>query len=671
MQSVPADEHAYSFYQLNQRDSPSQGASIERQDRGAELVAVAPAPDATSAAPARGAESAAKSSVASASTSSDAKATAAAPAAAAAAAAFKAASSASGSPMSSSAEIEAHAMSTIIDAEPRIMSAAAAAAGAAASSASSSRPVTLTEAGPHQAPSDRPSRPHQKSESPQVATGGLEPASMLQRVAGSTRGHRETTLARVLDQHAGRSISDDTDHLTGSAPDQAGILARAVAIRDRHQLVRNWIWRSRAAISAGKYSINAPWLPPRDAMYADGNSQASTTGYIDAVPRQRWPDESMPDDTSLHLHARSPTSTPWHTDAVPRQPRDAASMPDDTSLHLHAKRPASKPWHTDAVPRQPPDVASMPDDPSWQLHVESPDQPSVLDDTSQEASGPNGAAAHARSASPEQPHEVHATLHAVLDADGTAARSSGPLGVKPAPWQQENAHMSSQEVSCKNGIATHGSPAPCQQDNVYISSQEAPCKTGIATHGGPVPMEEPGDMQASLHASQPYQQDNGHISSQAMPCKNGIATHGDPAEMEQEPGDMLASLHASVRPCQQDHGHISSQETPCKNGIAAHGSPVPMEKPGDLHASLHASHDSRAGVSMPAANAQPARQEGAASKHPEGIFCVLLIPCKQALRGSFPLNGTYFQTNEVFLVEATARIPLLVSQLFPASSQAC
>ncbi|XAR52565.1 Uracil-DNA glycosylase, partial [Bertholletia excelsa] len=38
----------------------------------------------------------------------------------------------------------------------------------------------------------------------------------------------------------------------------------------------------------------------------------------------------------------------------------------------------------------------------------------------------------------------------------------------------------------------------------------------------------------------------------------------------------------------------------------------------------------------------------------------ILIPCRTATRGSFPLNGTYFQVNEVFADDETSQLPLLV-----------
>ncbi|KAJ3687360.1 hypothetical protein LUZ61_016524 [Rhynchospora tenuis] len=50
------------------------------------------------------------------------------------------------------------------------------------------------------------------------------------------------------------------------------------------------------------------------------------------------------------------------------------------------------------------------------------------------------------------------------------------------------------------------------------------------------------------------------------------------------------------------------------------------------------------------------------SKEEENIFvkCSFMIPCRTAMRGSFPLNGTYFQVNEVFADHYTARNPVMI-----------
>uniref|UniRef100_A0A1D1YHU2 Protein ROS1 n=1 Tax=Anthurium amnicola TaxID=1678845 RepID=A0A1D1YHU2_9ARAE len=42
----------------------------------------------------------------------------------------------------------------------------------------------------------------------------------------------------------------------------------------------------------------------------------------------------------------------------------------------------------------------------------------------------------------------------------------------------------------------------------------------------------------------------------------------------------------------------------------------------------------------------------------------LLIPCRTAMRGSFPLNGTYFQVNEVFADHETSLTPIDVPRAF-------
>ncbi|GJU65689.1 transcriptional activator DEMETER [Tanacetum coccineum] len=44
----------------------------------------------------------------------------------------------------------------------------------------------------------------------------------------------------------------------------------------------------------------------------------------------------------------------------------------------------------------------------------------------------------------------------------------------------------------------------------------------------------------------------------------------------------------------------------------------------------------------------------------EKVQATVLIPCRTANRGSFPLNGTYFQVNEVFADDETSHVPLQV-----------
>ena len=44
----------------------------------------------------------------------------------------------------------------------------------------------------------------------------------------------------------------------------------------------------------------------------------------------------------------------------------------------------------------------------------------------------------------------------------------------------------------------------------------------------------------------------------------------------------------------------------------------------------------------------------------EKVPALLFVPCRTATRGQFPLNGTYFQTNEVFLDHASLANPIMV-----------
>lgn len=50
----------------------------------------------------------------------------------------------------------------------------------------------------------------------------------------------------------------------------------------------------------------------------------------------------------------------------------------------------------------------------------------------------------------------------------------------------------------------------------------------------------------------------------------------------------------------------------------------------------------------------------AARDYSQSVPGTLLIPCRTAMRGSFPLNGTYFQVNEVFADHTTSSNPLHV-----------
>ncbi|GIL84976.1 hypothetical protein Vretifemale_13616 [Volvox reticuliferus] len=58
------------------------------------------------------------------------------------------------------------------------------------------------------------------------------------------------------------------------------------------------------------------------------------------------------------------------------------------------------------------------------------------------------------------------------------------------------------------------------------------------------------------------------------------------------------------------------------------------------------------------ASVASAMEEEAAALRKIELRAAVLMPCRTALRGGFPLNGTYFQTNELFVVDHTAQQPL-------------
>ncbi|KAF7020353.1 hypothetical protein CFC21_033469 [Triticum aestivum] len=49
----------------------------------------------------------------------------------------------------------------------------------------------------------------------------------------------------------------------------------------------------------------------------------------------------------------------------------------------------------------------------------------------------------------------------------------------------------------------------------------------------------------------------------------------------------------------------------------------------------------------------------------------ILIPCRTASRGNFPLNGTYFQDHEVFADDSSSRLPIDIDELFLEGLEKC
>ena len=72
----------------------------------------------------------------------------------------------------------------------------------------------------------------------------------------------------------------------------------------------------------------------------------------------------------------------------------------------------------------------------------------------------------------------------------------------------------------------------------------------------------------------------------------------------------------------------------------------------------HAGHQRFAAAAQ---RSRPGTGGGIGRREERKMPCVLLVPCCEAVHGRFPLNGTYFQTNEVFLNAATLQRPIMAS----------
>ena len=104
---------------------------------------------------------------------------------------------------------------------------------------------------------------------------------------------------------------------------------------------------------------------------------------------------------------------------------------------------------------------------------------------------------------------------------------------------------------------------------------------------------------------------------------------------------------------------------------------LPVALPMDEHPSdpQHAGTESAHGQGQHAGRQQgiaavpaPGFRKGTHGEHCSGreelrqARCAVLVPCCEAVHGRFPLNGTYFQTNEVFLDASSLERPVMVSQ---------
>ena len=90
-------------------------------------------------------------------------------------------------------------------------------------------------------------------------------------------------------------------------------------------------------------------------------------------------------------------------------------------------------------------------------------------------------------------------------------------------------------------------------------------------------------------------------------------------------------------------------------GLGRFGAPMPcLLAPVPPHMDASRPRAARTRVAQLAGQPQTPREA------PQDVAMLLFVPCRTAMRGKFPLNGTYFQSNEVFLVSSTLAQPIKV-----------
>ena len=161
----------------------------------------------------------------------------------------------------------------------------------------------------------------------------------------------------------------------------------------------------------------------------------------------------------------------------------------------------------------------------------------------------------------------------------------------------------------------------------------------------------------------------------------GDTTHPQPAAAAAaapEPSYVFSSPSAA-----QSHNSPPSHELPSRQVSASqagkrkhfgdpHWHDVAPQQVTDLPSAASVQTDQAGGERPLATRQRPAaaRQHSRAGQGEERrIHCSLLVPCCEAVHGRFPLNGTYFQTNEVFLDAATLEHPVMASPQRPTTLQ--
>lgn len=143
------------------------------------------------------------------------------------------------------------------------------------------------------------------------------------------------------------------------------------------------------------------------------------------------------------------------------------------------------------------------------------------------------------------------------------------------------------------------------------------------------------------------------------------------------PGGTQAAPGGAPAPRLKDAGRLRSvhyvYELPDSHPLLAEMAPRVPNDPCPYLLAIWGPGESSSGGDGPqsaatgaAEGASPTQQDGggwrpadsAAASLTESVKGTLLIPCRTAMRGRFPLNGTYFQVNEVFADHATSHRPV-------------
>ena len=255
---------------------------------------------------------------------------------------------------------------------------------------------------------------------------------------------------------------------------------------------------------------------------------------------------------------------------------------------------------------------------------------------------------------------------------------------------------------CLKGTAVHSGCLPAQDTGTSLGGVDSPAASKLSTCNSAV---EPAGVQTAhqiFHTSsgsalcssqqpcggigcykplscqptpptwQPICGPDGSIMTQQL-SSTSTATNRDVGSMATcEARDSGAGVCAELLPHRLSNSSAAAEGSQCLTAhdagcIASDSDGVPHILSGQAtgagdfcHNPVQHAERSEAGDDVGMAGQKPSAGGKEDAGLPAGICCVLLIPCKEALRSRFPLNGTYFQTNEVFLVDATLQMPLKV-----------